>query len=253
MENQPYTFDLYRIFIGDGVNLFFLEILLRTVVMYLYTFGLIRFLGKREVGTLSTFEFVIVIALGSAVGDPMFYPDVPVLHGLAVITVVVVFQRILVDVTNTSPRFERWLEGSPHSLVEDGVVNLENLRHERLSATELFTALRVVNCQNLGQIYRAFLEPSGEISVFFLEEAQPGLTLLPATDKDYPSVQEAGTSVSEAGTYACAICGRLQMVEKGDTLPGCNDCENSAWVKAERVERNEGQSSRRRRHMIKHK
>ena len=46
-------------------------------------------LGKRGMGELSPFELVIIVALGSAVGDPMFYADVPLVHGIIVITVVV--------------------------------------------------------------------------------------------------------------------------------------------------------------------
>jgi uncharacterized membrane protein YcaP (DUF421 family) len=55
--------------------------------MYLYALLLVRLLGKRGMGQLAPFDFVIIIALGSAVGYPMFYPDVPVLHAMAAITV----------------------------------------------------------------------------------------------------------------------------------------------------------------------
>ena len=91
MEN--YTFDLQRILFGDAPLLFALEIALRTAIMLVYSMFLLRLLGRRGLAQLSLFEFVLIIALGSAVGDPMFYPNVPVLHGLIVITVVVLIER----------------------------------------------------------------------------------------------------------------------------------------------------------------
>lgn len=56
---------------------------------------LLRWLGSRTIGQLSTIEFLLVIALGSAVGDAMFYPDVPLIHALLVVMVVVVANKLL--------------------------------------------------------------------------------------------------------------------------------------------------------------
>jgi uncharacterized membrane protein YcaP (DUF421 family) len=84
---QP--FDLQRMFLGDLPWWFTAEVIVRTIIMYAYSLLLVRLVSRRAVGQLSLIEFLLVIALGSAVGDPMFYHDVPLLHGMAVVTVVV--------------------------------------------------------------------------------------------------------------------------------------------------------------------
>jgi hypothetical protein len=66
-------FDLERMFIGEFSPVLLAEIAVRTVVMYVYALAVVRFIGKRGLGQVTPFEFVIVIALGSATGDPMFY------------------------------------------------------------------------------------------------------------------------------------------------------------------------------------
>ena len=66
-------FDPIRMLVGDFAWEFTLEIVLRTVIMYTYTLAIVRVLGKRGLGHLSPFELVIIVALGSSVGDPMFY------------------------------------------------------------------------------------------------------------------------------------------------------------------------------------
>ena len=83
------VFDLKRMLIGDESPLFLLEIVVRTLIVYVYALLLLRWLGSRTIGQLSTVEFLLVIALGSAVGDAMFYPDVPLVHAMLVVTVVV--------------------------------------------------------------------------------------------------------------------------------------------------------------------
>jgi uncharacterized membrane protein YcaP (DUF421 family) len=174
-------FDPVNMLVGDFSWEFTLEIVLRTVIMYSYTLLVVRLLGKRGLGHLSPFELVIIVALGSAVGDPMFYADVPLLHGIIVITVVVAIQRVLQELTERSPRLETLLESKVQRLVKDGIVDQGALDQEDLSETELFSALREREVEHLGQVRLAYLEPSGAITVFKLDNelASIGRSVLP--------------------------------------------------------------------------
>jgi uncharacterized membrane protein YcaP (DUF421 family) len=174
-------FDATRMLVGDFSWSFTLEVVLRTVVMYSYTLAVVRILGKRGLGHLSPFELVIIVALGSAVGDPMFYADVPLLHGIIVITVVVALQRALEEITERSPGLEVVLESKARLLVNSGVVDMQAMEKEDLSETELFSALREREVEHLGQVRLAYLEPSGVITVFRTDDAvaQRGRSVLP--------------------------------------------------------------------------
>lgn len=156
-----------RIFLGDLTWIALLEILLRTAVLYLYTLVLIRVIGKRGLGQLSPFELLIIVALGSAVGDPMFYPDVPVVSGLLVITAVVGLERVLVLITERNRALEKAIESVPVCVVADGQLQRENLENEDLSLHEIEMLLRLAGVENLGDVRRAYLEPSGKVSVFW--------------------------------------------------------------------------------------
>lgn len=229
---DPYTFDLVRIFIGDYPLMMFVEILLRTVLMYCYTFALMRVLGKRESGSLSPFELVIVISLGSAVGDPMFYPDVPLLHGFAVITTIVLLQRVLEQLTNRNPKVERVVEGKVRILVKDGVVDKDNLEYERLSTRELYSALRSQDIANLAEVHRAYFEPSGDISVIRAHSAKYGLSLLPEGDPDAPNLYKAGEPVAKETVLACISCGKTMKLAAGERVPTCNPDDEGKWTEA---------------------
>ena len=74
MEDPIVPFDLMRMFFGTDPALFYLEIVFRTFVIYAYALLLIRWVGGRGIAQMSVVEFLLVIALGSAVGDAMFYP-----------------------------------------------------------------------------------------------------------------------------------------------------------------------------------
>jgi uncharacterized membrane protein YcaP (DUF421 family) len=115
-------FDFHRMFFGDLPYGFLLEILFRTAIMYVYTILLLRFLGKRSMGQLSTLELAIIICFGSAVGDPMMGKDVPIIHGMVVITTVALLQTAAEWVINRNKRLETLMEGQADALVKDGMI-----------------------------------------------------------------------------------------------------------------------------------
>jgi uncharacterized membrane protein YcaP (DUF421 family) len=172
---QP--FDWQRIFIGDAPPLFLLEIAFRTVFMYVFTLVLVRVIGKRGLTQLSPFEYIIIIVLGSAAGDPSFYPDVPLTHAMVVMTVVVALQKVLELTTEKNRRLEVIVEGDARRLVEDGRIDDAALDAENLSKAELFAGLRAEGVECLGQVKFAVLEASGRISVLLDRDRRDGMNI----------------------------------------------------------------------------
>lgn len=173
-------FDLKRMFIGDFSALLTLEILVRTAFMYSYALVAVRFIGKRGIGSLSPFEYVLVFALGGATGDPMLYPEVPLVHGMIVITVIVALHKLVARSTRRNEVLEHLLESRPVLLVRDGVIDDDQLSREDLSQAELLMKLREAGIKNVGRVQLAYLEPSGNLSVFPAEQTRPGQSTLGA-------------------------------------------------------------------------
>ena len=116
-------FDWQRILLSENAPpLYLLEIAARCVVTYLLILGALRITGRRGVRQLSIFELSIILALGSAAGDAMFYDDVPLLHVTVVFVVVSALYVLFNRLTERFPSFSDWLEGTPILLVEDGQI-----------------------------------------------------------------------------------------------------------------------------------
>jgi uncharacterized membrane protein YcaP (DUF421 family) len=161
--------DLHRILFGEADTatlFFFIEIVFRTIVMYVYTVFLARLVGKGGIGQIGPFEFVLVIAVGSAAGDPMIYPDVALLHGIAAITVVILLHRLTTSLLNRHRRLEHRLEGEPLLVVDHGTVCEDRLGAGALTKRELFSLLRQAGVRHTGEVEYAWFEPSGHLSVF---------------------------------------------------------------------------------------
>ncbi|WP_460612631.1 DUF421 domain-containing protein [Hymenobacter seoulensis] len=219
-------FDWQRFFLSeDAPPLFLLEVALRCVVTYLLILGALRVTGRRGVRQLSIFELSIILALGSAAGDAMFYDDVPMLHVTVVFVMVSALYLLFNRLTERFPRFSDWLEGAPILLVENGEIKHQALEKQNLTQKELFGELRQYQIEHLGQVRRAYMEATGNVSIYFYEddEVKPGLPIWPER------VQQTQQRVEEAGLYACACCGHLREVSKG-SVARCEVCKKDKWV-----------------------
>lgn len=166
--------DWGQMFFGEGDFVFLLEVVIRTLLMYLFALLMVRLMGKRGMAQLTPFEFVIIVALGSAVGDPMFYAEVPLINGFVVIATVVVMQRLLARATRVEP-VERFVEGRAFLVVEDGKIRRETLAREGFTKDELFELLRLNGVARLADVERAVIEDVGRLSVLLKRQAEDGV------------------------------------------------------------------------------
>ncbi len=232
MDKSFEIFDLHRIFIGDAPIAFLLEIIFRTFIMYGYAVFLLRLLGKRGMGQFSVLELAIIISFGSAVGDPMIMGDMPILHGMTAITAVTVFQISLEYMINKSKKVEVIMEGAPSLIVEDGIIKCENLVKDNMSKEDLLRGLRGKDVEHLGQIHKAFLETSGQVSVMFHppKNIKPGLSVIPEHEIPPAAILKKHTHVKETGIYCCMNCGNTTPLKKKEEVPACELCGEEKWL-----------------------
>lgn len=223
MQDPPVPFDLVRMWLGEAPPLFYLEILVRTFVVYLYTLLLIRWVGGRGVAQLSMVEFLLVIALGSAVGDSLFYPEVPLLHALAVITLVVLINKGLDLLILHCMPAKTAIDGSPVALVQDGRILPEGLKRRQIGPLEAMQLLRIEGVRNLGQVDCAYMEASGAISVFLREKPLPGLPLVPPPEC-LPEARIDSPAEAPGGIVCCAACGAAAAADAVVPDGACPAC-----------------------------
>lgn len=234
MLDGTYTFDLERIFIGNLPLLFFAEILLRTTILYVWTLVMLRITGKRSMSELTALELLLIIGLGSAVGDPMFYPNVPVLHGMAAISLVIGLHEATVALTNRAKSLHNFIVGVPVRIVVDGCIDLEGMKRSDMSREELFMSLRQSSYAHLGQLERVYVEPDGKFSSYPYNDnlIRPGLAIMPPNEIAASAVYECGGLAPKEGVYACTNCGQPEDYQKEEVLGTCPRCGKENWEMA---------------------
>lgn len=144
-------FEWPRVLMNELPYSFLLEIIFRVVVMFLILLLLLSFAGKRGVKQLSVFEMAIIIALGSAVGDPMLYEDVGLLPGVVVVIAVIFLYRGITILAARFEPLERLIEGEPQLIIKNGEFVLDSLNKESLAADEFYSELRLKSVEHLAK------------------------------------------------------------------------------------------------------
>ncbi|PZR22598.1 MAG: DUF421 domain-containing protein [Flavobacterium psychrophilum] len=200
------------------------EIAIRTLIMFLLILTFLRLSGKKGVRQLSIFEVAIIIALGSAAGDPMISQDFAIVPSLLVFTVIIALYRGITYLAGRYEGFERLVEGDPVYVIEDGRFVLSGRNEHNFARDEFFAEMRNMGISHVGQIHTAILETNGKLSIYFYENerVRPGLPVLP---KLY---NKRSTAIGQKGLYACTYCGECSELSQPQE---CRRCGKEEWVK----------------------
>lgn len=141
-----------------------MDIVLRATVMFFILFLLIRLLGKRELGQMTPFEFVVLVVLGDLIQQGVTHNDFSLTGATLAIGTFAFWALLLSWTTYLFPRAKDLLEGTPRVVVRNGEIVRENLRRDRLTRDEILSEMRLAGIGRISDVAWAILEPQGKMS-----------------------------------------------------------------------------------------
>ena len=155
------------------MNVFFREQIWRTVVIYFTALFLVRLMGKRALGEMSLFDFVIMAGIGDIIVEIGINKKTSFFSGLMILIVFVLLEKGVSWLTSRSRRWGKLIEGSPAVIILNGKIIEENLRREHLSKADIAQEMRKEGLDDISRIKVAVFEPSGKISFILYPGARP--------------------------------------------------------------------------------
>lgn len=226
MGHPPYHLtDWHRLLFGNAQWPFLLEVLLRTGVTYLLLIGAMRLLGRRVAAQFTLFEVSIVVTLAAAIGVPLQAANRGLLPPLIIAAVVIVLQRCLGRLGINHRKIETAISGELTTLIRDGRLLIDDMHRTVLGPKKVFELLRLQGYQQLGEVSRAYLEPSGGFSVVPAGLKRPGLSVIP----EFDSALQHEAQVH--GHFACRACGHT-VASEHCPQHACPFCRSREWLAA---------------------
>lgn len=139
-------------------------VLLRTVFLYALVIFVIRLMGKRQIGELQPYEFVITIMISDLAALPMQDTRLPLILGVIPIITLLFIKTLLSILQLKSQKARKILEGEPCILIARGKINFENLKRQQINLDELMEEIRLAGYFDLSEIEFGILENNGQMS-----------------------------------------------------------------------------------------
>jgi len=217
------AWDWKRIFIGDAPYEFLIEVLIRTIIMYILLLIIVRLMGSRISGQFSVSDMSVIITLGAITSPGMQAPEKAILYSTVALLVIYLLHKLVSRMATKNEKFLKVSEGSIVCLVKDGKLQLDAMRRSGVTRQELFAELRNNKIDNLSKVDRIYLEACGIFSIFAANENREGLVVFPEKDRPMLDYYKKVNSNKKA----CANCGNVQPVED-DNQP-CSNCGEHQW------------------------
>lgn len=142
-------------------------IFVRTIILYIVIFVVVRCMGKKEIGQMQPFEFVISLMIADIASTPLTDTGIPIFFGIIPI-LGILFSYMVLSICNMSSVVLRGIIcGRPEVLINKGKIVEKALIKERITINELQERLRVKDVFSIEDVEYAILETNGELSITF--------------------------------------------------------------------------------------
>ncbi|MGZ5470192.1 MAG: DUF421 domain-containing protein [Nitrososphaeraceae archaeon] len=154
--------------VGNAFNMDYkmmLAVTFRTAIVTLLIVFVIKWLGNKGLGQLSSIELIIILGLGNAVSEPMLNPtETSIPQGFTVIIIAIAIFKMYDYLTTRYKGFSKVIVSKPILLVKDGNISYDSMLKARISRDEFDSYLRLSGTDDISDIRLSYLEINGQVS-----------------------------------------------------------------------------------------
>lgn len=150
-----------------------MEWILRGIVSFVFLLLAAKVMGQRSISQLRFLDFIMALTLGNIIAHPLSDEELGLKGSMITTIVLVVLYIIATWLSLKWPFFKHYLDPSPITLVNNGLIQFHNLSKARISIDFLFSELRKEKAEDIQKVALAVWEPGGTISVFMDTPYQP--------------------------------------------------------------------------------
>lgn len=153
-----------------------LNIVVRTLILYIAVVTSLRIMGKRQIGELQPSELVVAIMISDLASVPMQAIDIPIISGILPVITLIIAEVLMSFLSLKSRRMRKIISGEPSVVIYDGKINEKELERLRFNINDLLAELRLNSCHDISDVEVAIIETSGKLSVIPKDTAR-GVTV----------------------------------------------------------------------------
>ncbi|MDD2373025.1 MAG: DUF421 domain-containing protein [Syntrophomonadaceae bacterium] len=149
------------------------NILIRTIILYLVVLFILRVMGKGDLSKMDPFQVVVLFMIAELAALPIETPDISVFTGLTALLTLLLLDVVISSLSQKCQWFKNLVNGKASILVEKGVINEKEMKRLRINFDDLSEQLRIKNYPSIADLDYVILEANGDMSVIPKPEKNP--------------------------------------------------------------------------------
>ena len=141
------------------------RVLFMAIATYVSLIVLLQVSGKRTLATMTAFDFIVTVALGSLMANIVFSKDTVLLEGITAMVALIGMQYIISTLTVRSKEFEKLVKAEPALLVHRGQMVTETMKKERITESDIQAIVRQRGLSSYEKAEAVVLEANGSYDV----------------------------------------------------------------------------------------
>ncbi len=154
-------------------------IFLRTLIIYLTLAVIMRLMGKRQIGEMQPFEFIVTLIIADLTCIPMADVSIPLIYGIVAMLTLFLLHQLLSLIERGGHLAKKIISGKPSIVINKNGVDLVELKKNNLGVDDLIESMRALGYFSLDQLSYAIFESNGKLSPMENKEAVQCTTSLP--------------------------------------------------------------------------
>ena len=144
----------------------YINIILKTFILYIFIIIAYRIMGKKEVGQLSIIDLIVSILIAELAAISIEQYESSILISIIPIAILVLAEVSFSYLNIKNTKIKKIIEGNPIVIIKNGKLNFEAMRKLRYSLDDLISQLREQSIKNIEEVDYAVLENNGKLSIF---------------------------------------------------------------------------------------
>ena len=136
----------------------------RTLIIFITLLVLMRLMGKRQIGEMQPFEFIVTLIIADLACIPMADVSIPLVYGIVATLCLFILHQLFSILEKSGRIFKRVISGKPSIVINSMGVDIVELKKNNLGVDDLIESMRSLGYFSFDQLSYAIFESNGKLS-----------------------------------------------------------------------------------------
>lgn len=143
----------------------YLDIIFRSISVYLFMVIVLRIFGKKELSQLNTADVILILLISNSVQNAMVGSNSSLLGGIVAALALFLINYLFKNIMLRSKFIKNLVQDKPEILIHNGKIEFKTLAKLGITSDELQEAMREHGVQYFKEVKLAMFEIDGTISI----------------------------------------------------------------------------------------